>query len=176
MQHSSSHYPTVCLDCHTTDGWTGASFDHANVSGGFTLAGAHVDLTCTACHDAVTFAPLYTPTSDSDCVACHQDDYDTQHAGSDYPSDCLTCHTTDGWTGASSDHDADYFPIYTSEHTSRWTTCSDCHTNADDFSQFTCLSCHAHNDTSMNQQHSGVTGYAYQSTSCYGCHPNGAAP
>jgi hypothetical protein len=172
-QHAGSNYPTDCLSCHTTDGWTGASFDHATASEGFTLLGAHADLVCTSCHDPVTFAPLYTPASDTDCIACHQSDYDTQHAAAGYPTTCTSCHTTDNWTGAIFDHDADYFPIFVSEHTNRWTACGDCHTDTDDFSQFTCFSCHAHNETSMSQQHSGVTGYEYQSASCYSCHPSG---
>jgi hypothetical protein len=164
-----------CSSCHILDGEQHGDLaaDHAAAAGGFDLVGAHGTLACVSCHVAGDTTLKYTPASDTDCIACHQSDYDTQHAAAGYPTTCTSCHTTDNWTGAIFDHDADYFPIFVSEHTNRWTACGDCHTDTDDFSQFTCFSCHAHNETSMSQQHSGVTGYEYQSASCYSCHPSG---
>jgi hypothetical protein len=36
---------------------------------------------------------------------------------------------------------------------------------------FTCLNCHAQNDT--DDDHDDVSGYTYSSPACYNCHPNG---
>ena len=177
--YQSAHpdgWPTACVGCHTTDAWLPASFEHEAASGGFRLLEAHADLVCTACHDADTFAPLYAPQDDQDCIACHQIDYDAQHAGSGYPTTCLTCHTMTTWLGATFDHDADYFPVYSGTHAGKWSSCETCHTDAADYGVFTCFNCHKHNQTAMDQKHSEVDGYGYVSTACLGCHPNGEAP
>lgn len=169
-------WPTDCTQCHTTAGWSSATVDHTTVSGGFTLVGTHTDLVCVSCHEAGTFTPLFNPQSTDDCIACHQGLYDVQHAADGYPTACLTCHTTTGWVPASFDHDANWFPIFSGRHERRWATCATCHANAVDFTEFTCFNCHTHNQTAMDNKHSGVAGYAYDSATCYGCHPRGEAP
>ena len=74
------------------------------------------------------------------------------------------------------DHDASWFPIFSGRHQNRWFDCAECHTNPADFTEFTCFNCHAHNQTSMDNKHSSVSGYAYDSAACYTCHPGGTAP
>ncbi len=175
-QHAGSGYPTTCLTCHNTSTWTGASFDHSTASGGFELVGAHTTLPCTSCHDPVNGDPLYDPANQNDCIACHQDDYDGQHAGSGYPTTCLTCHNTINWADANFDHDAQYFPIFSGRHRNRWDTCATCHTDPGDYQVFTCFNCHFHSQSNMDNRHSDVNGYVYESSQCYACHPNGEAP
>jgi hypothetical protein len=175
-QHAGTGYPTACRSCHSTSDWSGATFDHGVVSGGFDLLGRHTTLPCTSCHDAVTGQPLFTPVDETDCAACHQSDYDQQHQGSGYPTSCLTCHDGSAWTGASFDHDADYFPIYSGDHAGEWQSCNVCHTQRGDFTVFTCFNCHRHNQNDMDDTHSEIQGYAYDPPTCLGCHPDGTKP
>jgi hypothetical protein len=174
-QHGGTGYPTTCLTCHTPTEWSGATFDHQSATG-FTLPTDHADLVCTRCHDADTFAPLFSPQSHDDCVACHQGLYDAQHAADGYPTSCLACHTTASWLPANFSHDANWFPIFSGRHENRWSDCATCHPNSADFTDFTCFNCHTHNQTAMDNKHSDVNGYAYDSAACYGCHPIGEAP
>ena len=53
-----------CSQCHTTDNWTNANFDHSKSN--FPLTGAHAQVKCDQCHKNGVFKG--TPT---DCVACH---------------------------------------------------------------------------------------------------------
>jgi hypothetical protein len=111
------------------------------------------------------------PAGQDDCVACHQSDYDGEHAGTGFPTTCLSCHTADTWEGATFDHDALYFPIYSGTHREGWSDCADCHPAPGDFSAFTCLTCHTRSET--DPDHDEVTGYAYESSACLACHPTG---
>ncbi len=64
------------------------------------------------------------------------------------------------------------FPITaSSKHGS--TTCNDCHGKFDTFSQFSCIDCHTHAQAETTSKHSGISGYIYDSTACYSCHPDG---
>ena len=172
-RHAGSGYPTACLQCHTRDAWSGADFDHSTASSGFDLLGAHSSLSCTACHQA-DGTPKYPGVGDDQCIACHQSDYDRRHAGSGYPETCLTCHTRSSWSGADFDHDAQYFPISFGKHQGKWNGCGTCHTDSSDYSNFTCFACHQHDQNRMDDKHSDVAGYAYDSALCYACHPNGS--
>jgi hypothetical protein len=51
--------------------------------------------------------------------------------------------------------------------------CNSCHGEFDTFTQFSCLSggCHTAAETTPN--HNGVSGYLYESSACYSCHPDG---
>ena len=173
-QHGTTNTPQTCLVCHTGRTWQEADFDHASVANGFELRGAHVSLSCTACH-AASGEPIYPGAADEECVVCHQADYDGQHAGSGYPTTCLSCHTTDGWSDADFDHDAQYFPILAGKHQGKWSGCVTCHVDTSDYTVFSCFACHPHDQNRMDEKHSEVTGYLYDSFSCYACHPNGVA-
>ncbi len=114
----------------------------------------------------------------TECVSCHQDDYngttDPNHRTAGFPTDCTQCHTTSSWEGAEFDHDAQYFPIYSGEHRGKWDACSDCHTNPNNYADFNCLNCHPHSDRAeTDDDHDEVSGYQYDSRSCYQCHPRG---
>jgi hypothetical protein len=170
--HQASGISTNCTDCHGTNQWAGASFDHAAT--GFPLTGAHLPLTCTSCHVGGVFTGLSQA-----CVSCHQNDYDgtsdPNHQAAAFSIDCTDCHGTSRWSGADfTQHDALHFPIYSGVHDGRWDACSTCHTQSSSYSAFTCFSCHPHDDQSgTNSRHSGVSGYQYASSACYSCHPDG---
>ncbi len=62
--HLAQNYPHDCLQCHTTNNWDDADFDHNATA--FPLKGAHVATECAACHtkdmqELPHFAPLVIP-------------------------------------------------------------------------------------------------------------------
>jgi hypothetical protein len=141
-------YGTDCAACHTPDAWEPATFDHNRTS--FPLAGLHLQVECTACHQGAVFRG--TPT---DCIACHA--ADDAHNGQ-LGSDCAACHTAAGWKPATFDHNQSSFPL-TGAHQA--VACAACHaggayldTPAD------CYACHNRDD-----QHAGQFG-----TDCAACH------
>ena len=78
-----------------------------------------------------------------------------------------------GWQPAFlANHDT-FFPVFTGAHDGAWNDCSECHTNSATFTEFSCLNCHEHAQPKMDKKHVGMTGYAYESTACFGCHPTG---
>jgi hypothetical protein len=168
--HAAAGFPLDCSMCHTPTAWDRAAFDHAGTN--FPLTGAHRTVPCASCH-ANGYAG--TPT---DCYSCHANDYNNagnpNHIASGFPTDCKLCHTTTAFQPASfKQHDSLYFPIYSGSHQGRWSACSDCHTQANNFASFSCFLCHS--QASMNSRHQGINGYAYDSNLCYQCHPNGRA-
>jgi hypothetical protein len=168
--HVQGQYDHNCTICHTTTGWSPATFDHNQTN--FPLTGAHVSVACAQCH--VNGQYQGTPT---ECVFCHQADYDNasnpNHQAAGFPTTCQDCHNTSGWTPAQFNHDAQWFPIYSGHHQGEWNTCADCHPNPNNFAIFTCIDCHAHNQNDMNDAHNDVPGYVWESNACYNCHPTG---
>lgn len=171
--HATLDFPVNCLECHTTNpGWTPATFDiHNNY---YVLEGAHalIATECAACH-ANGF--VNTPNT---CYACHTQEYnqtnDPPHASAQFSTECLTCHTQNAWSPSTFNHDAQYFPIYSGKHRNEWNTCAECHTNPNNYAIFSCIDCHEHNNQSeVNSDHNGVSGYQYNSIACLDCHPNG---
>jgi hypothetical protein len=55
----------------------------------------------------------------------------------------------------------------------QWSNCNECHTNSSNFSVFSCINCHEHNKSRMDDKHKGERGYVYNSQNCYSCHPRG---
>lgn len=164
-------FPMDCIQCHSTDAWSPAGFDHEATA--FPLTGAHVAVDCAQCHTEGTYAG--TP---QDCFACHTDEYNAtsqpQHASAGFSTDCVSCHGTTTWLGATFDHDASFFPIYSGKHRGKWSDCIDCHVNASNFMQFECIFCHEHDDEAKAfDDHKEVRGYQYMSTECLSCHPDG---
>ena len=163
--HASAGFPQDCTACHSTTAWAPASFNHSTTA--FPLTGAHASVECSNCHLGGVYGG--TPT---DCYSCHSNEYNSvtnpSHIGAGFSRDCSSCHSTSTWAGASFNHTA--FPIYSGSHAGRWDTCGDCHTSSSSYGVFSCINCHAHNQTSTDQQHSGVSGYVYNGTICYGCH------
>jgi hypothetical protein len=168
--HTAAGFSTTCTTCHTTTQWQGAVFNHSLTR--FPLTGAHATTPCLGCHSDGIYRG-----KTMDCYACHTTDYNNttnpNHKAAQFPTTCASCHTTTRWQGATFNHDATFFPIYSGAHRGRWSTCSTCHTSPTNFAVFTCLSCHEHNQTDMDAKHRGRAGYRYDSASCYQCHPRG---
>jgi hypothetical protein len=159
--HTASNFPTDCSRCHTLNpGWKPASFDHS----AFPLTLGHSGLSCAQCH----VGGNYSNTS-SDCYSCHKNDYSATtnpgHQTLNFSTSCLTCHTTNpGWKPAKyTQHDSQFFPIYSGRHSGTWTLCTDCHTNASNYTLFDCKSCHSNAHRGEN----------YTNDQCYSCHPRG---
>ncbi len=170
--HQAIGIPTDCQTCHTTNpGWQPATFPiHNNY---YELIGAHTSIDCASCHNG-----NYNSTPNQ-CYGCHAQDYNNttnpNHQAAGFGTDCQTCHSQTAWQPATFDHDAQFFPIYSGRHNGTWTACSDCHTQANDFSVFSCITCHEHNQQDTDGHHNGVQGYIYESNACYACHPTGDA-
>lgn len=168
--HSELNFATDCTECHSQNTWIPATFDHNTI---YVLEGAHAAIAndCMECH-----ADGYTNTPNT-CYACHTDDYnetnDPPHLSSNFSTDCTECHSQNAWEPSTFDHDGMYFPIYSGEHNGEWNSCADCHTVANNYSVFSCIDCHEHNQTDMDDEHSDVSDYQYNSVSCLSCHPNG---
>ena len=165
--HLAAAFPRDCQLCHSTTRWAGATFDHSRTR--FTLTGAHTTVQCASCHIGGRYAG--TP---SDCYSCHSGEFTSvsnpNHVAAGFPKTCETCHTTTAWAGARVNHT---FPIYSGSHAGKWTSCNDCHTNSSNYSVFSCINCHAHDKPIMDSKHSAISGYAYNSLTCYSCHPTG---
>ena len=169
--HVAADYPQVCSECHGVVSWQGAAFNHNST--GFPLTGAHLAVACNACHGDGVYKGKSTA-----CASCHLADYNATnnpaHAAAGFPQTCDQCHTTATWAGATFDHDSKFFPIYSGTHQGRWSQCSDCHTTPSNYAAFTCMSGGCHGKSSTDASHSSVSGYVYQATACYACHPRGS--
>jgi hypothetical protein len=97
FDHSLVGSSTSCAACHSTAGWSPATFDHSLFN--FPLTGLHASVACASCHIGGIWAGQPT-----DCKACHwtrrQDDPWNLVLG----DSCAGCHTTAGWAGAPFDH------------------------------------------------------------------------
>jgi hypothetical protein len=170
--HTALAIPTDCQSCHTpTANWEPALFPiHNNY---YELVGAHTLISndCATCHNG-----NYVTTPNV-CFGCHQDEYNNTdnppHASANFSTECQTCHSQNSWSPATFDHDNQYFPIYSGKHKDKWDVCTDCHTNPNNFSVFSCIDCHEHRQSKMDEEHEGVTGYVYSSPACLSCHPDG---
>lgn len=171
--HQQVGFSTSCTECHQTSdrSWDAARFDHSS----FLLSGGHASISCAQCHTQPGVKPS------TDCFACHQNDFnsttDPNHQQAGFSTDCSLCHTTDsGWEAADfKQHDSQYFPIYSGRHNGEWNSCVECHNNNSSYSDFTCFTCHVHNQTETDGHHQEVANYSYQSSACYSCHPTGRA-
>ncbi len=159
-----------CSDCHQTDRFTIAHFDH-DAATRYPLTGAHTRAACADCHHPVTLADgrriaLYRLKA-TDCTACHREQHRPSrrgrrtvfgNAGATALDDCRRCHRTDGWRQltrpADFDHGAVGYPLRGGH---RGATCVDCHRAARPVSR-ACDSCHA-------DHHGGRMGNA-----CAECH------
>jgi hypothetical protein len=84
---------------------------------------------------------------------------------------CRTCHP-DGSAGTFAQHDA-VFPINSGTHLSKWTACTDCHTDPTNRTVFSCMTGTCHTTGPTNALHQGIPSYGYTATQCYTCHPTG---
>jgi hypothetical protein len=105
------------------------------------------------------------------CSSCHLDTYQAtnnpNHSSFGIPTTCEQCHNTVRWGDGTFTHS---FPINSGAHSGF--SCNQCHTTGVG-NAFSCTHCHEHNQSSMNSEHNGVSGYQWLSSRCYQCHPNG---
>ncbi len=169
--HEASGFSTDCIQCHDplSVSWTGSDNFHFF----FPLTDGHDIADCTACHKGASYSDI-----SPECISCHQDDYNNaqsvDHAGLNFSTDCTQCHGMGpGWSPARFDnHDDNLFPIYSGNHQGVWNTCTDCHLNPNDYSQFSCIICHD-NQAELADDHNDVNGYAFNDEACFSCHPKG---
>jgi len=165
----------ACFGCHPT-GSTEDGVLEAHDSNFFPIfTGPHASTwqSCLDCHTVSGNFDLFS------CLDCHEHDrasMDNSHQGItaySYDSDqCLGCHPT-GEKGEFRDHDPLYFPIYSGKHNEKWDDCTTCHIDPGDWSIFSCIDCHEHNQADMDKDHSEVEDYVYDSQACFDCHPTG---
>jgi hypothetical protein len=135
--HSTSHYPTSCANCHNVNAWKPAQINHDLT--GFPLTGGHNIADCKRCHTNGQYSGL-----SKECISCHAADFNATvnppHANT-FPTNCTQCHTTASWKPATFDHAATHFPL-TGKHAT--TPCGSCHINNQWKGLSTaCYSCHA---------------------------------
>jgi mRNA-degrading endonuclease YafQ of YafQ-DinJ toxin-antitoxin module len=167
--HPARNFSHQCTDCHTTASWQGATFNHSLSN--FPLTGSHVATPCLSCHVGGNYNLTY-----NDCYQCHQAQYqqatNPNHVTLLFNHNCTPCHTTTSWLPSTFNHDTQYFRIYSGHHNGRWSSCSQCHPSIGNYEVFTCISCHDHNQSEMDNEHRNVPGYIYSSPACYTCHRN----
>ncbi len=170
--HATAQFPTDCATCHTETAWAPATFDHNTI---YPFTGAHITIAndCALCHPGGNYNN--TPNT---CYACHTSDYNgannPKHVAAGFPTTCQDCHTTNAWDPSSFNHDQQYFPIYSGKHKNEWSQCVECHTTPGNFTAFSCIDCHEHdNPSQLANDHQGVNGYQYVSSACFNCHPDG---
>jgi hypothetical protein len=163
--HVANAYSTTCDQCHGTDNWLSAKFDHNSV--GFPLTGGHAvpPRACTDCHANNNFNLTSTA-----CIGCHQKDFqgatNPSHLLSGFSTTCQQCHTTIAWQPATFDHSKTAFPL-TGSHTVPPRQCADCHINNNyNITDITCISCHQKDFTGATSPvpHTGFP------TTCQQCH------
>jgi hypothetical protein len=139
---------SLCSTCHTTAGWTSATFNHNSTT--FPLTGLHVSVACTTCH----VGNNYAGTLPTNCggSGCHLTDWQNTNApphqtvSTAFPAfaatNCANCHTTSvaAFATATWDHGTTGFAL-TGFHTT-----------------MACALCHVGNN------------YALPATTCYTCH------
>ena len=155
--HVAGKFSTTCEQCHGTDNWLSARFDHSSV--GFPLSGAHAvpPRQCADCH----INNNYNLTSTT-CITCHLKDFqgttNPNHVAATFPQNCAECHTVVAWSPASFNHSMVNFPL-TGAHTVPPRQCSDCHVNNNyNLTSITCISCHQkdfQNTTNPNHVQAG---------------------
>ena len=163
--HIAANFPTDCQLCHTINGWSPSSFDHALTA--FPLTGQHITVQCQNCH---TSGYSGTPTN---CFSCHQEDYnatqDPNHVLKNYSTTCTDCHTTNGWDEIINfNHNITQFPL-TGAHIT--TDCSSCHQQGFTNTPIDCFLCHTsdyNNSTNPNHIAAGFP------TTCVDCHTTAA--
>ena len=165
--HVAGNFPQTCEVCHSTSGWSPASYDHSKT--GFPLTGLHTvpPRHCTDCHVNNNYN-----ITDTTCVSCHLKDYqgakNPDHVAQNFPQTCEVCHSTSGWSPANFDHNKTGFPL-TGQHTVPPRACTDCHINNNyNITNTTCVSCHQkdYDNAKTPVDHVG----AHFPTTCESCH------
>jgi hypothetical protein len=160
--HVQSGISEDCSLCHQVNAfqWTGAGFNHNF----FPLTFGHSNVACAECHKNGNYNSI-----PADCYSCHQADYNNStnpnHQTLGFSTLCTQCHNTNpDWKPAKyTQHDSQFFPIYSGTHIGTWDLCTQCHNDPNNYAVFDCKICHA-------DAHRGEN---YTNAQCYSCHPKG---
>jgi len=168
-----------CGNCHTSRSFIDRTrMIRSHQMTRFPLRGAHRTLDCEDCHQPDSPGGLQWAKVAVECRDCHLAEYQATmnpiHQTAGFPETCDVCHSTLAWEPAGLNHDGPFFPIYSGEHLGKWNDCSDCHVVPNNFTQFSCIDCHEHDDPiDLANKHDDEGGYEYTSQACYNCHPRG---
>ncbi len=160
--HREGQFNQNCASCHSTGGWSPATFDHAATD--YPLTGAHQAVDCALCHQNGRFNG--TPT---ECYPCHQADFDgveqPNHRLGELDHDCTPCHTTEVWTPSTFDHSATDYPL-TGAH--KAVECSACHiNNLYNNTPRECYPCHQQDFVDVQQPNHQQGQYDQNCTICH---------
>lgn len=160
--HTGNGFSTNCTGCHTTAGWSPASFNHSSTA--FPLTGSHVPLDCQTCHTGGNYQLVFT-----DCYQCHQSDFavpvNPNHVAGNFNHDCTPCHTTTAWGPSTFSHTNTQFPL-TGAHQAA--SCNQCHaSNQYQGLPSACIDCHAVDfQNAVNPNHV-AGGFSQNCTECH---------
>lgn len=112
--HHGAFKQNKCEDCHTTESWKKVlpkfSFDHSKTK--YPLLGAHIKVSCIACHASGNFE---RPLKFANCTDCHKPDpHKGQFASRPRKGECAECHTVGGWKPSLfgvKEHDTSGYPL-----------------------------------------------------------------
>jgi hypothetical protein len=166
-----------CSTCHTTAGWTAASFDHSVT--GFALIGTHLTTPCALCH----VNNNYTLNS-ADCYGCHSAVYlqtgsiggsVPNHVAAGFPTtaaQCASCHPITTWSAGIFNHASTGFPLTNSHAT---VACNLCHINGNyslSIAPTDCgnTQCHLTDWQNTNAPPHSLAGATFAAANCATCH------
>jgi len=168
-----------CSTCHSTAGWVlrdrsefETRFDHEST--GYSLTGAHQNLTCDRCHDpgiavrdgiSIAFVSriqgnAYPKPGAETCSSCHTDYHAGVFRNSRSGSECISCHSDESWTptefGIARHNEETRFNLAGAHIT---VPCHACHTDAENgitalrfhFESTRCDVCHFSDDPHQAQ-------------------------
>jgi hypothetical protein len=169
--HVNAGFSQTCTQCHTTQTWLNATFNHNATA--FPLTGAHTTVPCATCH-----TDNYAGTLPTNCYGCHSTDYNNtatmtgvpNHVTANFPQDCSQCHSTSSWLNATFNHNNTSFPL-TGAHTT--VPCATCHTdNYAGTLPTTCYGCHTQDYNNTATMGGGVPNHVTLGypTDCTVCH------
>ena len=148
--HQVLNFSLDCLECHTMNGWTPASFNHTF----YPISGQHNNVSCIECHSQANYQ--------QQCLSCHLNDFNEAHNQGD-PTDCWLCHSTYNWD-SNFNHSSTNFPL-TGAHVGL--SCLDCHSGGYQGTPTECIACHQSNyNNTTNPDHQALM----LPTTCETCH------
>ena len=95
-------FPTTCVDCHTTSGWSPAIGGGVHPDGAFQISAGPHEMACLDCHDPALGSSVNG--ENTDCVGCHEGEHTRAETDGDHrevsgypsgaapPNFCLDCH------------------------------------------------------------------------------------
>lgn len=143
-----------CASCHTAP----SDEKHRKLDPG---------MGCATCHTSNGWKPAHfdhaaLPKAElAECESCHKPPTDKLHR--QIKGNCGQCHTTKAWEPATFEHDKLF--VLDRDHNA---PCDTCHTNPDDYREYTCYGCHEHTLANITRKHEkeGIRNF----DNCVKCH------